>query len=288
MFTIGYFPVNWPTEGGGGGGEMDPALVADVASLKTWRDTIVGIRYRTSAAAWQELDDTVARAIRRSEVQDGIFKPSSGQPGDEVYDNQLLLNQGQGFALVSSVGDARYAPKSLANTVILHTDKLALLDSLSPSYIVVNQYDIQGEITVGPVTPYATYVVLPVTATAGYSYTVLRLDTSLQTSNSYVIEVLNPGITGYVNVRLATVAPDVLFLRGSTLLNENGWAHTTIAPRHAVRYRYIPNIIDSKGGFFEEDIAADESLNVVPPPTLADTATPLPEMAPDEPPLTEP
>lgn len=89
---------------------MDPTLVADVASLKQWRDTIVPEAYRTSTTAWSNL-------VSRPEVQSSIYLPTQGQPGDEVYENERLLTQGQGMVLVQAVGDAYYAPKDLENTV---------------------------------------------------------------------------------------------------------------------------------------------------------------------------
>lgn len=107
MFPVGYFPVS---TGGGGDAEMDPTLVADVASLKQWRDTIVPEAYRTSTTAWSNL-------VSRPEVQSSIFLPTQGQPGDEAYENELLLTQGQGIVLMQAVGDAFYAPKGLVNDV---------------------------------------------------------------------------------------------------------------------------------------------------------------------------
>lgn len=59
----------------------------------------------------------LSKKVDKDAVQTSIYLPTTGTPGTAEYDDQLLLLQGQGMALVNSVGATQFAPKSLVTTV---------------------------------------------------------------------------------------------------------------------------------------------------------------------------
>lgn len=130
MFPVGFFPVSSST----GGGTTDPALVADVASLKKWRDTIVPAAYQTPQA-WYWVDlvrkwyETVlpveyrgrimwdVEVATRSKMWPQAFLPTTGTPDDEAYANATPLTLGDYLGTLESMGTSYFAPKSLVDTV---------------------------------------------------------------------------------------------------------------------------------------------------------------------------